>query len=86
MRRLYRIYEGDDYYKIFEVLSTLKNKKLKINNILIENYTDMLKNPDFEQNKYSPTSTRFFKLGHDSIRIMKWICYHDRSSYENINY
>ena len=42
-----KIYDGDDYDKIYEVLSTLKNKKLKINNILIEKYKDMLKNPDF---------------------------------------
>ena len=35
---VYKIYEGDDYDKIYEVLSTLKNKKLKINNILIEKY------------------------------------------------
>ena len=26
---VYKIYEGDDYDKIYEVLSTLKNKKLK---------------------------------------------------------
>ena len=26
------------------------------------------------------------KIGHDSIRLMKWICYYDRSYYENINY
>ena len=32
---VYKIYEGNDYDKIFEVLATLKNKKLKINNILI---------------------------------------------------
>ena len=31
---VYKIYEGDDYDKIYEVLSTLKNKKLKKNNIL----------------------------------------------------
>ena len=39
----------------------------------------MLKNPNFEQNKYSLTSTGLYKNGHDSIRIMKWICYYDRS-------
>ena len=33
---VWKIYEGDDYEKIYEVLSTLKNKKLKINNVLIE--------------------------------------------------
>ena len=46
----------------------------------------MLKNPNFEQNKYSLTSTGIYKIGHDSIRLMKWICYYDRSYYENINY
>ena len=83
---VYKIYEGDDYDKIYEVLSTLKNKKLKINNILIEKYKNMTENPDFEQNHYSITSTGIYKIGHDSIRLMKWICYYDRSFYENISY
>ena len=83
---LYKIYEGDDYDKIYKVLSTLKNKKLKINNILIEIYEDILRNPIFEQNKYSLISTGIYRIGHDSIRLMKWICYYDRSYYENINY
>ena len=83
---VYRIYQDDDYNEIYKVLSTLKNKKLKINNKLIEIYTDMLKNPNFEQNKYSLTSSGIYKIGHDSIRLMKWICYYDRSYYENINY
>ena len=46
-----KIYEDDDYDEIYEVLSTLKYKKLKSNNILIEKYKNMLKNPNFEQNK-----------------------------------
>ena len=83
---LYKIYEGDDYNKIYEVLSTLKNKKLKINNTLIEIYKNMLENPNFEQNKYSLTSTGIYRIGHDSIRLMKWICYYDRSYYENVEY
>ena len=83
---LYKTYEGNDYDKLYEVLSTLKNKKLKINNILIEIYKDMLKNPNFRQNKNSITSTGNYKIGHDSIRLMKWLCYYDRSYYENINY
>ena len=57
---LCKIYEGDDYDKIYEVLSTSKNKKLKMNNILIETNEDMLRNPNFEQNKYSITSTVAF--------------------------
>ena len=65
---LYKIYEGDDFDEIYKVLSTLKNEKLKINNILIEIYKDMLENPNFEQNKYSLTSTGIYKIGHDSIR------------------
>ena len=83
---VYKIYEGDDYYKIYEVLSTLKNKKLKINNTLIEIYKDMLLNPNFEQNYWSRTATGIYKIGHDSIRLMNWICYYDQSYYENINY
>ena len=46
---LYRFYEGSDYNEIYKVLSTLKNKKLKINNNLIEIYKNMLENPSFEQ-------------------------------------
>ena len=83
---VYKVYEGDDYVEIYKVLSTLKNKKLKINNLLIEKYKGMLENPNFEQNKFSITSTGIYRIGHDSIRLMKWICYYDRSYYENINY
>ena len=83
---VYKIYEGDDYDKIHEVLSTLKNKKLKINNLLIEKDKNMLLNPNFEQKHWSRTAEGIYKIGHDSIRLMKWICYYDRSYYENINY
>ena len=83
---VYKIYENDDYDELYKILSTLKNKKLKINNTLIEIYKDMLKNSDFEQNYWSQTAKGIYKIGHDSIRLMKWICYYDRSYYENINY
>ena len=79
-------YEGDDCDKIYKVLSTLKNKKLKRNIILIEKYKNMLENSDFEQKYWSRTATGIYKIGLDSIRLMKWICYYDRSYYENINY
>ena len=46
---VYKIYEGSDFDKTYELLSTLKIKKLKINNILIEKYKNMTENPDFEQ-------------------------------------
>ena len=46
----------------------------------------MLLNPNFEQNCWSKTANGINKIGHDSIRLMKWICYYDRSYYENINY
>ena len=82
---LYKIYEGDDYDELYTILSKFKNKNLKINNKLIEIYKNMLENPNFEQNKYSLTSSGIYKIGHHSIIFMKWICYYDRS-YENINY
>ena len=83
---LYKIYEGDDYEEIYKVLSTLKNKKLKINNTLIKKYKDVIKNSDFEQNYWSRTAQGVYKIGHDSIRLMKWICYYDRPFYENVKY
>ena len=83
---VYKIYDGNDYDKIFKVLSTLKNKKLKINTILIEKYKDMLENSDFEQKYWSRTVIGIYKIGRDSIRLIKWICYYDRRYYENINY
>ena len=83
---VYKIYDGNDYDKIFEVLSTLRDKKLKINNILIDKYKNMLENSDFEQDHWSRTAEGIYKIGHDSIRLMKWICYYDRSHYENVNY
>ena len=83
---VYKYYDGDDYDEIFKILSTLKNKKLKIINTLIEIYKGMLLNPDFEQNYWSRTAIGIYKIGHDGIRLMRWICYYDRSYYENINY
>ena len=83
---VYKIYEGNDYDEIYKVSSTLKNKKLKMNKTLIEINKDMLKNPNFEQNKYSITSSRIYKIAHVSIRLVKWFCYYERSYYENVNY
>ena len=68
---VYIFYEDDDFDKIYEVLSTLKNEKLKINNILTEEYKDTLKTPDFEQNYRSRTAKSICKTGHASIRLMK---------------
>ena len=53
---------------------------------MIEIYKNMLENSDFEQNYWSRTATGFYKIAHNSIRILKWICYYDRSYYENISY
>ena len=46
----------------------------------------MLENPNFEQNRYSITSTGIYEIGHDSIRLMKGIWYYDRSYFEIKNY
>ena len=46
----------------------------------------MLKNSDFEQDFWSKSAIGIHKLGHDSIRLNKCICYYDRSCNENINY
>ena len=83
---VYKIYERNVFDSIHEVLSTLKNKQIKTNNSLIEKNNDMIKNPDFEHVYWSRTAIGVHKIGHDSIRLMKWLCYYDRSYYENINF
>ena len=80
------IYDGNDYDEMYKVLSTLKNKKLKTNDILIKKYKNLLENSALEQNYWSRTATGIYKIRLDSIRLRKWICYYDRFGYENINY
>ena len=50
---VYKVYEDNNYDKFYKVLSKLRNKKLKMNNILIEECKNMLENPDFEQDYWS---------------------------------
>ena len=83
---VYKIYEGYDYNYIYEVLSTLKNRKLKINNIKIEKNKDMVENPNFEQDCWSRTAEGIYKIEHDCIRLLKWLIYYDRSYYDNLKY
>ena len=47
---------------------------------------NILENPNFEQKYWSRTAEGNCKIGHDSFRLMKWICYYDRLYYEKINY
>ena len=42
--------------------------------------------PDFEQNYYSRTAMGVYKIGHDTIGLMKWLPYYDRSYHEKIIY
>ena len=46
----------------------------------------MLENPDFEQDYWPRTALSVYKIGHDSISLMKWLAYYDTSFYENTNY
>ena len=50
-----------------------------MNNTIIEKHKDVLKNLNFEQNRYSITSTGIYGIGHHSFRLMKWLAYYDRS-------
>ena len=67
-----KTYEGNDYNEIFEVLSKLKNEKLKINKVLIEKYKDLLENPDFEQDNNPKTALGIYKFEHDNNRLLEW--------------
>ena len=46
----------------------------------------MIENSDFEQNYWSRTAEGIYKIGHDSTRLLKRICYYDISHYENVKY
>ena len=39
---VYKTYEGIEFDKIYKVLSTLENKEIKLNKILIKKYKDVL--------------------------------------------
>ena len=45
----------------------------------MEKYTYMNENPDFEQNHCSRTAEALYKIGHDSLKTMKWLAYFGRS-------
>ena len=83
---VYKINEVKDYDKIYEVLSTLKNKKIKISIILIEKLKNKLENPDFEQDYWSKLAGGIYRRGHDSITLLKCLIYYDRSYYDKKNY
>ena len=70
-----KIYEGDIFDKVYEVFSTLKKKKLKMNKILIGKFENLLEYLDFEQDYWSRTAIGKYKIGHDSIRLLKWLAY-----------
>ena len=46
----------------------------------------MLENPNFEQDYWSRTASGIYKIGHNSIRLLKWLIYYDRSYYDILNY
>ena len=39
----------------------------------------MNENPDFVQEYWSKTAIGMHKIGHDSIRLMKWLAFYDGS-------
>ena len=61
---MYKKYEGKNYNKLCEVLSTMEKKT---NIVLIEKNKDMLEKPDFEQDYYSRTEVSIYKIGHDRL-------------------
>ena len=81
-----QIYHGNNYDKMCEVLSTLKKRKMKINNILIENFKVTKKNPGFEQYYHCRTSVGINKIGFESLRLKDWLFHYDTCFYENITF
>ena len=46
----------------------------------------MLENPNFGPNYYSRLALGIYKIGHDSIRLLKKLIRYDRSHNDNLNY
>ena len=38
----------------------------------------MNENTYFEQDYWSTTAKTAYKIGHDSFRLMKWVCYYEK--------
>ena len=64
--------------KLYEVLAISKKKK-KNKYYLNRKKIYMLEFSDFEHDYYSRTAIGIYKIGHDSIRLMKWLAYFVRS-------
>ena len=56
---VYQIYQNDDWHEIFIVLSNFFLKKLKIEDVVIENVESMLEYLDFERICYSRAAVGF---------------------------
>ena len=69
-------------YMKFYPHKKIENQK---DNTFLGQYKDMYENPNFEQDYSIRTTIGFYKIGYDSIRLMKWLAYYDRSYYVNIN-
>ena len=54
--RCIKNYDGNDYVKLYEVLSLSKNEKLQLYIILFEKYKGMLESPDFDHSYWSKTA------------------------------
>ena len=46
----------------------------------------MLENFEFEDDYWSRTAIDIYKIGHDSVRLLKWLAYYDRSFCEKLNF
>ena len=46
----------------------------------------MLEKPDFEQNYWSRTAIGIYKIGNDSVLLLEWLIYYDRSYYDKMNF
>ena len=64
----------------------IHTKKKLNNNILMEKYKNKNEYPNFVQDCWSRTAIGIYRIGHDCVRIMKWLNYYDSSYYDKMNY
>ena len=77
-----QLYNGENYDKMLDVLSKLRNNKLKIKKQLIDIYKNMP--PEFQQTEFLKSAKRIYKISYDCNRFMIYLCRYNITN--SINY
>ena len=80
----YQIYQDNDFDKVSEALSEVKNRKLKNKDIFTEIYKGSNENllNETEKNYCSRATIGIQEIGNVFLRLMNWLSSYDRPHYK----